>query len=67
MKIKIEHESIEVEVKDNDAVVIDDVITLVVQALLALGFHHDTIAEGIINKAEEYEISKEQENSNRLD
>ena len=54
MKILIKSKTHKALVEDN-VEVIHDVIDLIVRALLAYGFHPDTVKDGFITKADEYE------------
>ena len=42
-----------VTVESSTAVTVDDVLDVICQALMGLGFHPDSVADGIISKADE--------------
>ena len=58
MKIILEHDEGKQVIIQTDAVLIDEVMDEIANALLALGFHPDSVKEGFIAKAEEYEEDK---------
>ena len=42
-----------VTVESSTAVTVDEVLDVICQALMGLGFHPDSVADGIISKADE--------------
>ena len=45
MKITIEHEGLEVTIQDDSADTMEEVYSLIQQALLGVGFHPNTVKE----------------------
>lgn len=55
MILTIEHESITVSINDDKVVTIDEAMELVKSALLAVGFHPDSVKSGFESMVEQYE------------
>jgi hypothetical protein len=58
MKITIETNYSKCEVMDENVELMSDTIDLMVQALRGIGFVEETIAEGILDKAQEMNENK---------
>jgi hypothetical protein len=61
LKIYLKSEDRTVCVKDEEALTTTDALYLFVGAIVALGFHPDSIKESICELAEDYEICDEEE------
>jgi len=56
LKIYLKLEDRTVCIKSDSAITVDDALYLYKDALVALGYHSDSVKESIINLADEYQI-----------